>query len=77
MKKELGIAKRRDDNDAIFYRLADFKYYLEYNLRLSENTINAYVTDLYQYQDFLNQYKKINIMEKIMKLTKKKHILFF
>ena len=65
MKKELGIAKRRDDNDAIFYRLADFKYYLEYNLRLSENTINAYMTDLYQYEEFMVVYEKIEDEEEI------------
>ncbi len=56
--KEEGIAKRRDNSDTIFYRLAEFKYYLEDNLRLSENSINAYMTDLYQYEEFMVKYEK-------------------
>ena len=74
MKKELGIAKRRDDNDAIFYRLADFKYYLEDNLRLSENTINAYMTDLYQYEEFMVTYEKYEDEEDITREDIDKYI---
>ena len=52
------------EKEIIFYEISDFKYHLQ-SLRASENTINAYVTDLYQYQDFLNQYKKIQDVTEI------------
>lgn len=60
MKNKEGIAKRRDNNEAIFYRISEFKYYLEDNLRLSKNTISAYMTDLYQYEEFMVTYEKID-----------------
>ncbi|MBQ6784013.1 MAG: site-specific tyrosine recombinase XerD [Acholeplasmatales bacterium] len=58
----------------MFYRLADFKYYLEYNLRLSENTINAYMTDLYQYEEFMVVYEKIEDEEEIEREDINKYI---
>ncbi len=57
--------KDKEKKEIVFYEISEFKYYLEDNLRLSENTINAYVTDLYQYQDFLNKFEKINDVSEI------------
>lgn len=54
----INLKKKSKDNDIIFYEISDFKYHLE-DLRLSKNTIDAYMTDLLQYQNFLNKYLKI------------------
>ena len=57
--------KNKKERETIFFEISDFKYYLEDNLRLSPNTISAYVTDLYQYQDFLYKYEKIEDVKDI------------
>ena len=72
--KEDGIAKRRDNNDAIFYTIAEFKMYLEDNLRLSSNTINAYMTDLYQYEEFMVTYEKYDDERDITREDVEKYI---
>ena len=53
------------EKEIIFYEITDFSYHLKDDLRSSQNTIDAYVTDLYQYQDFLNKYKRINDVTEI------------
>ena len=63
MKKD-GIAKTRN---VVFYEIADFEYYLRDNLRLSDNTINAYIVDLYQYEEFMQKYEKIEDVRDISK----------
>lgn len=57
--------KKKKQQEIIFYEISDFIYYLTDNLRLSENTIEAYKSDLYQYQDFLHKYEKINNVDEI------------
>ena len=42
---------KNKEKEIIFYEISDFKYHLENGLRLSKNTVDAYITDLYQYQD--------------------------
>ena len=58
---------KNKEKEIIFYEISDFKYHLENGLRLSKNTVDAYITDLYQYQDFLNQYKQINDVGEIIR----------
>ena len=57
--------KEKKEKEIVFYEISEFKYHLEDDLRLSSNTISAYVTDLYQYQDFLKQYEKIDDVSEI------------
>lgn len=52
--------KKKVEKEVIFYEIADFKYHLEDDLRLSENTISAYISDLEQYALYLNTYRNIS-----------------
>lgn len=56
--------KKKAEEEVIFYEISDFKYHL-LDLRKSENTINAYVSDLSQYASFLNTYLHISDVEEI------------
>lgn len=49
----------KERTEVIFYEISDFKYHLENDLRLSDNTVEAYITDLYQYEKFLHEVLKI------------------
>ena len=42
-----------------FYEFSDFKYHLQTDKRLSQNTVNAYLTDLELYGEFLFKYQNI------------------
>ena len=42
-----------------FFEITDFIYYLEDEKRLAINTINAYKTDILEYQDFLIKYQNV------------------
>ncbi len=52
--------KKKKEDEVIFYEISDFKYHLSDDLRLSDNTISAYISDLEQYAKYLNTYRKIN-----------------
>ena len=56
--------KKKAEEEVIFYEISDFKYHL-IDLRKSENTINAYVSDLSQYASFLNTYLRISDVSEI------------
>lgn len=56
--------KKKKEEEVIFYEISDFKFYLE-DLRKSENTISAYITDLKQYAEFLNTYSRISDVAEI------------
>ena len=52
---------RKENNDEItFYEFSDFRYHLQTDKRLSPNTINAYMTDLKLYGEFLVKYQGIS-----------------
>lgn len=57
--------KKKVEKEVIFYEIYDFKYHLEDDLRLSENTIKAYISDLEKYAIYLNTYRKINDVTEI------------
>ena len=38
--------RKKIEKEVIFYEISDFKYYLQNDKRLSQNTITAYITDL-------------------------------
>ena len=46
-------------SDDVFFEISDFKYYLVNVKRESNNTIDAYITDLEQYSKFLYKYQGI------------------
>ncbi len=48
--------KEREIN---FYEFSDFRYHLQNDKRLSPNTVNAYMTDLALYGEFLVKYQQI------------------
>ena len=62
------------ERNVVFYEISDFKYHLEDDLRLSKNTVDAYMTDLYQYEDFLNRVLKIEDVSDIDKEAVVKYI---
>ena len=52
------------------YILKDYLYHLKQEKGASQNTIDAYMRDLYQYAEFLEKYHNIDKPERI----EKKHI---
>ena len=46
-------------SDDVFFEISDFRYYLVNVKRESNNTIDAYITDLEQYSKFLYKYQGI------------------
>ncbi len=49
-----------NNKDVSFYEFSDFRYYLQNDKRLSDNTVQAYMTDLELYGNFLIKYQNIN-----------------
>lgn len=54
-------------DEVIFYEFSDFKYFLQTDKRLSKNTVNAYMTDLKLYGEFLNKYQNITDLDYVEK----------
>lgn len=52
--------KQKKEKEILFYEFSDFRYHLQTDKRLSENTVNAYLTDLTLYGEFLNKYQGIH-----------------
>lgn len=65
---------KKKEKEVIFYEIGDFKYYLSDNLNLSKNTIDAYLSDLYLYSLFLNEYEKIDDVRDITREDISKYI---
>ena len=68
------MKKKKEERNIIFYEITDFEYYLRDNLNLSDNTINAYVSDLIQYEKFIYEYEKIENVEDITREDISKYI---
>ena len=47
------------DREIKYYEFSDFRYHLQTDKRLSQNTIKAYMTDLELYGEFLYKYQGI------------------
>lgn len=54
-----------EDKEPEFYELSDFKSYLETDKNLSLNTVEAYLTDLKFYAQFLKKYEHVYSVEDI------------
>lgn len=59
------MVKKREDEEPEFYELSDFRYYLETDKALSLNSIEAYMTDLKKYAQFLKKYQNISYVDEI------------
>lgn len=46
--------------EVTFYEFSDFRYHLQTDKRLTQNTVNAYMSDLDLYGEFLKKYQNIN-----------------
>ena len=68
------MKKKKEERNVVFYEISDFEYYLKDNLNLSDNTIDAYIRDLIQYEKFLNEYEKIDNVEDITREDVSKYI---
>ncbi len=66
--------KKKIEREVIFFEITDFKYYLEDNLNLSNNTVEAYLSDLYQYETFLHEYEHIDDVNDITREDISKYI---
>ncbi len=66
--------KKKEEREVIFYEITDFKYYLIDVLNLSDNTIDAYLSDLYQYEAFLHEYENIDDVTMITREDISKYI---
>ena len=66
--------KKKIEREVIFYEITDFKYYLQDTLNLSDNTIDAYISDLYQYEKFLHEYENIEDVKDIERDDIQKYI---
>lgn len=66
--------KKKTEREVIFYEIGDFKFYLQGTLNLSDNTINAYLSDLYQYEKFLHEYENIEDVTEIERDDIQKYI---
>lgn len=66
--------KKKIEREVVFYEITDFKYYLIDTLNLSTNTVDAYISDLYQYESFLHEYEKINDVSEIEREDISKYI---
>ena len=54
------IYLKKKEKEITFYEFSDFRYHLQIDRRLSENTIKSYITDLELYGEFLVKYQNIN-----------------
>ena len=66
--------KKKEEREVIFYEITDFKYYLIDTLNLSNNTVDAYISDLYQYESFLHEYEHIDDVKDIEREDISKYI---
>jgi len=64
-----------EEDGVVFYELQDFKYYLSGDKRLSENSINAYMSDLDMYGKFLRTYEDCYDVRDITEDMVKKYIV--
>ncbi len=48
---------KKVEREISFYEFSDFKYHLQIDKRLSKNTIQAYMTDLELYGEFIKKYQ--------------------
>ena len=67
--------RKKIEKEVIFYEISDFKYYLQNDKRLSQNTITAYITDLEGYASFMKEYQKIEDVIDIERENINKYIL--
>ena len=51
------MRKKEDENKIEFYEISNFKFYLEDDMGSPINTVNAYISDLRQYQDLTYEIK--------------------
>ena len=58
------------NREVTFYEFSDFRYHLQTDKRLSKNTIQAYMTDLELYGEFIDKYQNIKDITQI----EEKHI---
>lgn len=54
------IYVKKKEKEVTFYEFSLFKYHLQVERRLSENTVKSYITDLELYGEFLSKYQNIN-----------------
>lgn len=66
---------KKTEKEVIFYEISDFKYYLQNDKRASKNTIQAYLTDLNLYAEFLKKYQNIYDVTEIEREHIHKYIL--
>ncbi len=65
---------KKQEHEVIFFELSDFKYYLQNDKRASINTLNAYLTDLELYAEFLKKYQFVEDVNDIIKEHIEKYI---
>lgn len=63
-----------DEDDVVFYEFSDFVSYLKIEKRLSDNTINSYLSDIRQYGKFLKTYQNVYDVRDITELMIKRYI---
>jgi integrase/recombinase XerD len=66
---------KKPEKEVIFFELSDFRYYLQTDKRSSKNTIQAYMTDLEKYAEFLKEYQGIVDVSEIEREHIEKYIL--
>lgn len=64
---------KKKERKVVFYEISDFKYHLK-QLRLSDNTIDAYISDLLQYEEFMYKYEQIEDVNDISRENVNKYI---
>ncbi len=57
--------KKKEEKEVVFYEIQDFKFFLENEKNLSDNTIKAYISDLEQYASYLSKYAHIESVNEI------------
>ena len=64
---------KKEERKVVFYEISVFKYHLK-QLRLSDNTIDAYISDLLQYEEFMYKYEQIEDVNDISRENVNKYI---
>ena len=59
------MRKKNEEDKIEFYEISNFRFYLEDDMGAPKNTIDAYISDLRQYQDFLVKYENIVNVDEI------------
>lgn len=54
---------KKEEKEVSFYEFSDFRYHLQIDKRLSKNTIQAYMTDLELYGQFLRKYQQDEVRQ--------------